>query len=433
MVPRTVTALAVVAMLLLAGCSGGIDTNANASAGSGSTTGSTGGSTGTASTTAGSSGSAGGAGASANGSVNFYVSDQKNAIGDFEHVNVSISAIKLHRAGGSTGDETDSSANATDATEANATADVNASASVDASSDGNASGTASGSSSVNLSMGVNVSSPTPTSSISTTASSESAADSTGGDAGGWVTYHVDNVSVDLTELQGPDAVKLSSFGVPQGKYTKVVVEVSHVDATLNDGQKTTVKLPSNKLQLNKGFTVGDGQAVNFVFDITVHEAGRSGKYVLKPVIGQSGTDHEVALNVVGDVTKGATGGHGKGNAHSKGTHGDDASNETDASNAGRGSDSGSLNATFVGDVTSGENATVRVTRNGTPVENASVQVDGDVVATTDSNGEAAVPVPTHAKQFVVVVTSGDARTTLTQSLQTTGNGKATGKGKASLV
>ncbi len=270
--------------------------------------------------------------------------------------------------------------------------------------------------------------------------------SSGGDASGWITYHVDNVSVDLTQLPGPDAVRLSSFGVPKGTYTKVVVDVTRVDATLENGQRTAVKLPSNELQLDRGFTVGDGEGINFVFDITVHEAGKSGKYVLKPVVGQSGTDHEVALDVVGDVAKQAAGGHDKGDGKQqthangsksgKGTSDEASANDGETSTNGSSStvgsaDANSLNAAFVGSVTAGENATVRVTQNGTPVENASVLVDGSVVATTDSNGEATVPVSAHAKQFVVVVASADARTTLTQSLQATG--KANGKGKPSLV
>ena len=52
-----------------------------------------------------------------------------------------------------------------------------------------------------------------------------------------------------------------------------------------------VKLPSGKLQISKPFSLSDS-VVNFVYDITVHKAGKSGKYILNPQIAQSGPDQE---------------------------------------------------------------------------------------------------------------------------------------------
>lgn len=53
-----------------------------------------------------------------------------------------------------------------------------------------------------------------------------------------------------------------------------------------------MKLPSGKLQISKPFEVGEDQEVNFVYDVTVMQAGKSGQYNLKPQIGQSGADQK---------------------------------------------------------------------------------------------------------------------------------------------
>ena len=50
----------------------------------------------------------------------------------------------------------------------------------------------------------------------------------------------------------------------------------------------TVKLPSDKLQISKPFTVAVDGSVSFVFDITIIKTGQSGQYILKPQIGESG-------------------------------------------------------------------------------------------------------------------------------------------------
>jgi hypothetical protein len=59
-----------------------------------------------------------------------------------------------------------------------------------------------------------------------------------------------------------------------------------------------VKLPSGKLQVTTPFTIGPDTSVDFVFDITVKKAGNSRKYVLRPVVSESGTD--VPIDADGD-------------------------------------------------------------------------------------------------------------------------------------
>ncbi len=104
--------------------------------------------------------------------------------------------------------------------------------------------------------------------------------------------------VDLTELTGDNATEIWSGTLSDGKYTKVFLYVTNVTGTLNGdgpGEPADVKLPSDKLQISKPFTISSasGQVVDFVFDITVIEAGQSGKYNLLPQIAQSGPGQDI--------------------------------------------------------------------------------------------------------------------------------------------
>jgi hypothetical protein len=296
------------AMILLAGCAGGIGDGGTAPTTADSTA------SPTASETDAADGGANDAETSdGRGRLNFYVSDEKNAISQFEHVNVTISRVGLHPV---EGDGTTAAGNETTAGETNES-----------------------------------------------------------DVGGWRTYDVDNRTVDLTKLQGANATKLASFEVEDGTYGKVFVYVSEINATLKDGSSQTVKLPSGRLQITERFTVGSGESVDFVFDVTVVEAGKSGKYVLKPVISESGTD--VPIDPVGEAADGGEAGE----------------------------NAAALNASFVGNVTRGENATLSVTRGGSPVANATVAVDGERIGLTDANGTVTVSVPENATTLTVTVVS----------------------------
>jgi hypothetical protein len=189
------------------------------------------------------------------------------------------------------------------------------------------------------------------------------------DGGGWIERDVDNRTADLTELQGPNATLIDEYDLPNGTYSKVFVHVDDVNGTLRSGENVRVKLPSEKLQLTKGFTIDNGSQVDFVFDITVHRAGNSGKSILKPVVSESGTD--VPIESI-----------------------DDDEREE-------------LTVQFRGNVTQGENATLEVTRNGTPVENATVSVNDRAVGMTDADGRLTVAIPTD-DEVEIEVEKGDA-------------------------
>ncbi|WP_396613143.1 DUF4382 domain-containing protein [Haloferax sp. S1W] len=343
------------------------------------------------------------------GTLNFYVSDEQNAIADFEHLNVTIERVTLVRAN----DDTESDDNAEVDAESEADAEAEASAEADSDADNESTNDSTTTASSNMTAtatpvltangSANASADASVNSTTTTESADAAenesaeadgdveAESEDDEAGegGKVTYEVDNVTVDLTELQGDKASLVGTYDVPEGNYTKVFVHVSEVNGTLKTGEQVNVKLPSEKLHLNSNFEVGNGEDVDFVFDITAFKAGKSGKYILKPVVSESGTNVPIE-----DV--------GAENAESAGEDGADAE-QSDVEVT--------LNASFDGNVTAGENATLVVTQNETPVENATVSVNGEVVGTTDADGELVVSIP-DADEVTVKVTDGDTEAEL---------------------
>jgi uncharacterized membrane protein len=151
--------------------------------------------------------------------------------------------------------------------------------------------------------------------------------------------------------------------------------VAEVNGTLTSGEDVRVKLPSQRLKLKERFAVGDGEEVDFVFDATVFEAGKSGKYILKPVASESGTD--VPIREV----------------------------ERDGGREGR------LGVRFLGSVRPGEAATVKVTRDGEPVSGATVEV-GERTYRTGSDGTVMFDVPGDAEELEVEIAAGDAEAEL---------------------
>lgn len=401
MAQKPLAAVLVGALVLLAGCSGGVTS---------APTGTNGGQTATGN----------GAGTGGAGTVSFYVSDAPNAIGDFQHLNVTVTSVQLHRAGATTDtqSEADSGGNRSAGDNQNETETEH--------SDGNeTTQTTTAGNSTTTTTTANGSAnmtETETTEQPQTAQQTETETQSGNDsgAGEWRTYEAGNRTVDLTELRGANATHLGNLTVPGGKYDAVVVHVGTINATLQDGTQVRVKLPSDTLKLNKGFEMGANQSVDFVFDITVRKAGNSGKYVLQPVISQSGTsvpihdvDHE---------------GHGKASEHENGKNSEHDNKSAD--NGGDGehhqADGADLNASFVGNVTAGANATVQVTRNGTAVANATVEVDGEVVGTTGQDGTLTFAVPANTHHLKVKVTTDNGEVELERTLSTSGDGHGQG-------
>ena len=111
-----------------------------------------------------------------------------------------------------------------------------------------------------------------------------------GDGEGIIEETFEPVAVNLVGLTGEAAVALWEGYVPEGEYTKVFLYVDEVWGVLVDpeGETIEIKLPSNKLQLDVPVHIEEGEPIDFVFDISVHSAGKSGQYILKPQITESG-------------------------------------------------------------------------------------------------------------------------------------------------
>jgi hypothetical protein len=110
----------------------------------------------------------------------------------------------------------------------------------------------------------------------------------------WLEYDVpvENQVVDLTQFVGDDATSLVQTHLPAGDYQKIFVRVEDVEGELVTGETVSVKLPSSRLKLNQPFTVGGDEVTPFVFDISVIAAGNANsgvKYILKPIVGESGS------------------------------------------------------------------------------------------------------------------------------------------------
>ena len=137
----------------------------------------------------------------------------------------------------------------------------------------------------------------------------------GGDEGQWVELDPVVGEVDLTLLQGDKAREIWQGDIPLGQYNQVFIYVDNVTGVLtedNGGGVVEIKLPSSKLHMSEPFEVTSDTAVSFVYDITVHEAGNSGQYILKPQIAESGADQKFELVGNQDEDKGQDKGQGDG-------------------------------------------------------------------------------------------------------------------------
>lgn len=94
-------------------------------------------------------------------------------------------------------------------------------------------------------------------------------------------------TVDLTQVKGDRAISILEENLEAGNYTGVHLQVSNVSASI-DNETADVKIPSERLKINKEFEIAPNSTTSFVFDINVVRRGQSGSYNLLPVISESG-------------------------------------------------------------------------------------------------------------------------------------------------
>ena len=212
-----------------------------------------------------------------------------------------------------------------------------------------------------------------------------------GKPGGWITHELDpKKTVDLKDLVGDNATEIWSGYVDPGEYIKVFIHVDNVTGILDGaygGGTANVTLPSDKLQISKPFTLSPDLLVNFVFDITVVQAGKSGKYILKPQIDPSGPGKPFNL-----VTA-------KGKPVKLGEVEEE------------------LELQLEGEPGLGMEVTLIVTDNESAAVGANVTVNGEDAGITDANGRLPIVLPDTPGEVEIEATLGDKRGELEVELE----------------
>ncbi len=129
---------------------------------------------------------------------------------------------------------------------------------------------------------------------------------------GFTTVEIDDATVDLTQVIGADAVSVFDGDLAEGRYAKLELNVAAAEGIV-DGESVAVKVPSERLQITKPFTVRPDETVDFVFDITVVKRGQTNGYILQPVVSESGVaGRDVEMREVGADGSGANASNGAG-------------------------------------------------------------------------------------------------------------------------
>jgi hypothetical protein len=108
-----------------------------------------------------------------------------------------------------------------------------------------------------------------------------------------ITKSVDDVEADLVELQGDSQQLVDESELEAGEFTYVHLEITNVDATLNDGGEANVDTAGNaglKFETvtidgeqSDTFEIRSDERTSFTADFVPVKQGQSGGYVIKPV------------------------------------------------------------------------------------------------------------------------------------------------------
>lgn len=95
---------------------------------------------------------------------------------------------------------------------------------------------------------------------------------------------IEDAQADLVDLQGENTELIDESSLETGTYQFLQLEVSNVEATLQDGSDTTVNTPGEApLKFEKSFEIRSGETTTFIADFTPVKQGRRNVYVLQPV------------------------------------------------------------------------------------------------------------------------------------------------------
>ena len=202
----------------------------------------------------------------------------------------------------------------------------------------------------------------------------------------WIVLAPETEQVDLTNLVGLDAQSIWEGELDPGNYNKIFLYVSEVVGILkSDGSSPEVKLPSNKLQISSPFTISTmGSPTEFVYDLTVIKKGseQSGySYNIQPQLSESGPNKDY--------------------------------DEVDPG----GNDDENFDLTLDGAIKAGEQVTLTVMFDESPVTGADVSVNAVYQGQTDGNGNIVILLP-DAEEVKIKAETVDGEGELEFSLET---------------
>lgn len=180
--------------------------------------------------------------------------------------------------------------------------------------------------------------------------------------------------VNLVPLVGAAATPIWSGTLPAGDYNEAFLYVTEAYGTLAAGGTVNVEVPGNKLEINLPFIVAEGEVTNFVYDITV-VAKEGGGYMIKPELAESGDD--IDFDEVEN---------------------DDGDEERDEQE---------LQLFLIGDPLLDPQVTLVVTDAGVPVAGATVEVEEEVVGTTNAQGELTLTLADEEEEVEIKATLGE--------------------------
>ncbi|WP_248895944.1 DUF4382 domain-containing protein [Haloplanus halobius] len=98
---------------------------------------------------------------------------------------------------------------------------------------------------------------------------------------------------DLVDLQGSNTALVGEHELETGEYAYLQLDVTNVDATLDDGSDATVDTPGNApLQFKHAFEIRANTRTVFTADFTPVRRGQTGRYLLQPVARGTSVEYE---------------------------------------------------------------------------------------------------------------------------------------------
>jgi hypothetical protein len=109
-------------------------------------------------------------------------------------------------------------------------------------------------------------------------------------------------TADLVELQDGNTSLVDERELETGEYAFLQLDVTGIDATLEDGSDATVETPGEApLQFQTAFEIRENTQTVFTADFTPVKRGQTGTYVLQPVASGTQVEYETEAGTQTDA------------------------------------------------------------------------------------------------------------------------------------